>query len=107
MLALNPRAAVAAYKLASLQAEQGENLDVALALAVTAVQGLPNDPGANDAIGWIHVRKNLPRVGLPHLENSVRAAPENATYRYHLGMAYVAVGQREEGTYPSWLGHSR
>jgi tetratricopeptide (TPR) repeat protein len=97
VLADNPRAAVAAYKLASLQVEQGENLDAALALAVTAVQELPNDPGANDALGWIHVRKNLPRVGLPHLENSVRAAPENPTYRYHLGMAYVAIGQRDKG----------
>ena len=97
VLDANPRAAVAAYKLASLQVELGESLDAALALAVTAVQELPDDPGANDAIGWIHVRKNLPRVGLPHLERSARAAPDNPTYRYHLGMAYLAVGQKEKG----------
>jgi tetratricopeptide (TPR) repeat protein len=97
VLADDPRAAVAAYKLASVQVEQGENLDVALSLAVTAVQALPNDPGATDALGWIHVRKNLPHIGLRYLESSVRAAPENSTYRYHLGVAYIAIGQREKG----------
>jgi tetratricopeptide (TPR) repeat protein len=97
VLADNPRAAVAAYRLASLYAERSGNLDVALDLAVTAVQELPDDPDANDALGWIHVRKNLPRLGLPHLESSVRAAPQNPTYRYHLGMAYIAMGQQQKG----------
>jgi tetratricopeptide (TPR) repeat protein len=97
MLANDPRTPVAAYRLALAQAEGGENLDVALALAMTAIQVSPDDPGASDALGWIHVRRNLPRVGLKYLEGSVRAVPENPTYRYHLGVAYLAVGEPQKG----------
>jgi predicted Zn-dependent protease len=93
----NPRAGVPAYRLALLEAQKGGNLDGALDLAVTALQALPTDPHANAAIGWIQVRRNLPRIGLPYLQTSVRGAPEDPTFRYYLGMAYVALGRPHEG----------
>jgi len=43
-----PHAAVAAYRLATLYADRGEQLDVALTLAVMAVQQLPDEPAAAD-----------------------------------------------------------
>jgi tetratricopeptide (TPR) repeat protein len=96
ILADDSRSAVAAYRLASLHVDLGENLDVALDLASRAVLSLPQDPRANDVIGWIYVRKNLPRSAVPHLEQSVRTAPHDPVFRYHLGMAYAGVGQPQK-----------
>jgi tetratricopeptide (TPR) repeat protein len=96
ILADDSRSAVAAYRLASLHVDLGENLDVALDLASRAVQSLPQDPRANDVIGWIYVRKNLPRSAVPHLEQSVRTAPDDPVFRYHLGVAYAGVGQPQK-----------
>jgi Tfp pilus assembly protein PilF len=30
---------------------------------------------------------------MPHLEDAVRGAPNNATFRYHLGSAYLTLAQ--------------
>ncbi len=97
VLSDDPRSGVAAYRLAALNVERGENLDVALDLAQRAVRALPKDPFANDVLGWIYVRKNLPRLGLPHLEESVGITPDNALFQFHHGVALLAVGQRERG----------
>jgi tetratricopeptide (TPR) repeat protein len=97
VLAANPRAAEAAYRLALLHVDLGENLDVALSLATRAVEMLPDDPGANEALGWVYVRKNLPRIGLQHLEQCARVAPTNPTCQYRLGVAYMTMGQPRNG----------
>jgi tetratricopeptide (TPR) repeat protein len=87
-------AAVASYRLASLYAEQGDNLNTARGLAVAAKQALPDDPAVSDALGWVYVRQNLPKLGIPHLQDAVRAVPGNPAYRYHLGFAYLSMGDR-------------
>ena len=97
VLADNPHAPVALYRLAALEVYLGQNLDVALTRATTALESLPDDPAAKDVVGWILVRKGLARSGLPYLVESVRAEPENAAYRYHLGVAYIATGQPTKG----------
>jgi tetratricopeptide (TPR) repeat protein len=89
-LALDGNAAVAANNLAWLQVRRGGNLDVALQLAKTAKAAFPNEPEFNDTLGWIYVQKQLPELGLLSLLDSVRAVPDNASFRFHLGMAYVA-----------------
>jgi tetratricopeptide (TPR) repeat protein len=94
ILADDPRAVVASQRLAALIVAQGENLDTALSLALTAVKQSPKDPAANDLVGWIYVKKDLAWYALPYLEDAVRIAPDNAAYRFHLGMAYLASGQR-------------
>jgi putative PEP-CTERM system TPR-repeat lipoprotein len=93
VLELDPRAAVAANNLAWIYAEGGGNLDTALQLARTAKEQLPNAPQVNDTLGWIYVKKDLPSLAVPLLEAAVAAAvkdgQDNATYHYHLGMAYI------------------
>jgi tetratricopeptide (TPR) repeat protein len=89
-LAIDANAAVAANNLAWLQLRRGANLDVALQLAKTAKAAFPNEPEFNDTVGWIYVQKKLPELGLASLLDSVRAVPDNADFRFHLGMAYVA-----------------
>jgi len=93
VLALSPRAPKASYRLAALYVADGQNLDMALSLAIDAKQQLPDDPAVSDVIGWVYARKNLPVVAAQHLEDAVAGAPENPVYRYHLGSAYLAAGR--------------
>jgi tetratricopeptide (TPR) repeat protein len=92
IVALDPRAAKASFRLASLYVDEGDNLNVALDLAIEAKQQLPDDPAIEDLVGWIYARKDLPINALPHLKDAVRAAPNNPTFRYHLGSAYLSSG---------------
>jgi tetratricopeptide (TPR) repeat protein len=92
IVAGNPATFTAAYRLARLYADQRENLDLALSLATGAVQRLPDDPDASDALGWVYTQKDVVDLALPHLQKAVRAVPNNALYRYHLGSAYLSAG---------------
>jgi Tfp pilus assembly protein PilF len=96
-LAIEPRSPVAANNLAWLQAEAGENLDVALQLAQSAVSVSPDTPEITDTLGWIYHKKNLPAQAIQQFERSVNKAPENAMFRYHLGLAYLQAGDIERG----------
>jgi Flp pilus assembly protein TadD len=91
-LALDPRAAVAANNLAWLYVAGNRNLDQALQLAQTAQHQLPDEPRVSDTLGWIFVKKNMAPQAIPLLEASVRIAPGDPTFQYHLGMAYVQTG---------------
>ncbi len=88
------KAPVAANNLAFIYAERGTNLDVALQLAQTAKQGLPDDPNVDDTIGWIYYKKDLASLAVGPLEASVKKQPENAEAHYHLGMTYAKLGDR-------------
>jgi tetratricopeptide (TPR) repeat protein len=88
ILEIDPRAAVAANNLAWIYAEGGGNLDTALQLARTAKEQLPNAPQVNDTLGWIYVKKELPSLAIPLLQAAVEKDANNATYHFHLGMAY-------------------
>jgi putative PEP-CTERM system TPR-repeat lipoprotein len=85
-------AGVAANNLAWLYAESGGSLDSALQLAQTAKLQLPDLPEVDHTLGWVYYRKELYRLAVPRLEESVRKAPGNPTYRLHLGLAYVKQG---------------
>jgi tetratricopeptide (TPR) repeat protein len=89
-----PHAAVPALKLATLYADQGDHLDKAFDLAVMAVQQLPDDPAAADALGWVYTAKNMATLALPYLQRANRAVPNSAVYRSHLGSAYLRTGDR-------------
>ena len=64
IVALNPRAAEAAFRLASIYVAQGDNLDVAMTLAAGAKQLLPDDPAVNDVVGSVYARKGPAGGGL-------------------------------------------
>jgi tetratricopeptide (TPR) repeat protein len=87
-------APVAANNLAFMYAEQGTNLDVALQLATTAKQRLPDDPNVDDTIGWIYFKKDLPSLAVKPLEESVRRLPDRADVRLHLGLVYLKLGDK-------------
>jgi tetratricopeptide (TPR) repeat protein len=88
-LQIDSRAAVAANNAAWIDANtDGSNLDMALQLAQTAKSQLPNQHEIDDTLGWIYYKKNMPTRAIESLENSTLKSPQNATYAYHLGLAY-------------------
>lgn len=91
-LAIDRTSAVAANNLACIYVRRGDDIDIALELAQTAKAMFPNEPEFNDTLGWIYVQKRLAGSALPPLLDSVRAMPNDASFRYHLGMAYVVKG---------------
>ena len=92
-LALQPEEALAANNLAYLLLERGGNVTVALTLAQTARRRLPNVPNSADTLGWAYFQNGAYSLAVSLLEEAVKGAPSNATYRYHLGMTYQRLNE--------------
>lgn len=90
----NHDAPVAANNLAYIYAEQGANLDIALQLATSAKQGLPENPDVDDTIGWIYYKKDLASLAVKPLEESLTKRPNNPEVLYHLGLTYAKLGDK-------------
>ena len=95
-LAIDGNAAVAANNLAWIYAENGGNLDVALKLAQTAKQHIPKEAAISDTLGWIYYKKDLPSFAVSMFEDSVKQEPDNPTFQYHLGLAYLKTGDMDK-----------
>lgn len=98
-------AIIAANNLAWLYAVQGGgNLDEAVRLAQGVVQKNPQIAGFVDTLGWVYYKKGLNAVAVEQLQkavaldeaaaNKIKVSP-SPTYRYHLGMALIAKGDKE------------
>jgi tetratricopeptide (TPR) repeat protein len=85
-------APIAANNLAFIYAEDGTNLDMALQLASTAKQQMPDSPDVDDTLGWIYYKKDLPALAVRPLEESLKKRPDNAETLYHLGVTYAKIG---------------
>jgi len=96
---------IAANNLAWLYAEHGKgNLDEAVRLAQAVVQKNPNIAGFIDTLGWVYYKKGLHGAAVEQLQKAVavdeaaarasKVSP-SATYRFHLGMALKAKGDKE------------
>ena len=88
-LAIEPNAAIAANNLAWIYVATNRDLDQALSLAQTAKRLMPEDPGVNDTLGWIYVKKGMTSLAIPSLERAVKAMPDEPMFNYHLGRAYL------------------
>jgi tetratricopeptide (TPR) repeat protein len=94
-LDLDQNSTIAANNLAWMIAVQGNgNLDEAVRLAQGAVQRYPSMPGFADTLGWIYQKKGLYGPAAEQLERAVARDSANATYRYHLGMAFAGKGDK-------------
>jgi putative PEP-CTERM system TPR-repeat lipoprotein len=90
-----PRAALAAYKLASIYLERGENLDSAEQLAQNAAQLLPDQAEVVDTLGSIYYKRAMYGQAITQFQQSVAAEPDNATFHYHLGLAFSKNGETD------------
>ena len=96
-LAVDSRAVIAANNLAWMYADAGEHLDTALQLAQTATSVAPESHEVMDTLGWVSYKKQQPSLAIPFFERSIEKAPTNASYRYHLGLAYLQTGDAKRG----------
>lgn len=85
---------VALNNLAYLMAEHNGDLDDALTKAGRAKQLLPNFNEVSDTLGWIYLKKNLSDSAIQIFKELVQKAPNQATFRYHLAMAYSQKGDK-------------
>ncbi|HLA09621.1 MAG TPA: tetratricopeptide repeat protein [Pyrinomonadaceae bacterium] len=102
----DPNSSIAANNLAwmyAIRKELNGNLDEAVRLAQGVVQRNPNVAGFIDTLGWVYYHKGLHAAAVDQLQKavSVDEAAARATgrspsgnYRYHLGMALKASGDR-------------
>jgi Flp pilus assembly protein TadD len=91
-LSIDDHSPIAANNLAWMYVEDGGNLDVALQLAQTAKGGAPNSGDVDDTLGWIYYKKGLVSQAVAALKESVDKDPDNAAFKYHLGLAYARSG---------------
>ena len=95
-IAIDPNFAPAVGNLAYVQAKQGADLNVALSLAQKAKQLSPDTDAITDILGWVEYLRGSREETLPMFKECVHKDPERAVYRYHLGMALLATGERRE-----------
>ncbi len=91
-----PNTPAALNNLAWLYSEHDGNLDMALDMAQRAKQGMPDNPSVTDTLAWIQYRKGLASIAVNDFSDLVRQAPDNPTYRFHLGMALLKLGRDAE-----------
>jgi len=94
-IALRPDDASLLNDVAFYFAENGGDLDEALQLARRAVEKLNGESYASDTLAWIYLKKNMTEPALQILTTLVKRYPDAAVYRYHLGAALAAKGDRE------------
>jgi Tfp pilus assembly protein PilF len=95
-LALDPSLGWVANNLAWLHVSEGGNLDVALSLAQKAKERLPDSPATSDTLAWVLINKGLHSAALPIMKECVAKVPSSPIYRYHLGMALLGSGRKQE-----------
>jgi tetratricopeptide (TPR) repeat protein len=93
-LKIRPDDPTALNNLAYLKADDGVDLDQALAFAQRAQDKLPNSLDVRDTVALIYVKKNLTDDSLRMLRELVTQKPDSPTYHLHLAMALYQKGDR-------------
>jgi Flp pilus assembly protein TadD len=88
----HPGIAGARNDLAWLLAEDGEDLDTALALAQQA-RNRNESPEVLDTLGWVHLKRGETEQAIEVLEQAVAGRSDSPSMRYHLGSALREAGQ--------------
>jgi tetratricopeptide (TPR) repeat protein len=98
LLKLQPGSLVVANNLASLLSDYRTDA-ASLERAYTIAAGLRKAqvPQFKDTLGWVHHQRGEHKAALPLLEEAATELPNIALVRYHLGVAYVAVGDNAKG----------
>jgi tetratricopeptide (TPR) repeat protein len=90
--------------LAWILAEEGTDLERALALAQEAQQAEPENAEIADTLGYVYLKKGLSDPALQQFKYAVELAGraendvqvERPEYHYHLGLALKALGRNDE-----------
>lgn len=93
-LKLQPDNPVVLNNLAFLLADTGGNLDEALTKANRAKQLMPQLFEISDTVGYIYLKKGLPDPAIDIFKDLVHKQPNQAIFRFHLGLAYSQKGDK-------------
>jgi tetratricopeptide (TPR) repeat protein len=96
-LEADPHFAVASANMAWVDAQQNKDLDVALGLAQSAKSQMPEVASVSDTLAWVMYKKGNYSGAIPLLQDCVKRSPDSAQFRYHLGLALVAIGEKDSG----------
>jgi len=94
ILKINPNEPVALNNLAFRKAEEGTDLDSALAMAQKARQLAPNANAMADTLGWIYIKKSQSADAERIFKDLVAKEPANYQFHYHYGMALNLKGDK-------------
>ena len=94
VIQLQPDNPTALNNLAYLEAEEGVDLDQALAHAQRARQKLPADLDVQDTLALVYLRKNLTSDGIRMLRELVAQKPASAPFHLHLALGLYQKGDR-------------
>jgi tetratricopeptide (TPR) repeat protein len=94
VIQLQPENATALNNLAYLEAEEGVDLNQALAHAQRAQQKLPGDLDVQDTLALVYIRKNLTNESIRMLRDLVSRKPDSAPFHLHLALALYQKGDR-------------
>lgn len=81
--------------LAYIKADQGVDLDRAIALAQGAVQRAPSNAGYGDTLGYVYYKHGLLRESRAILEPLAKNNPKNPAFHIHLAMTLYALGRKD------------
>jgi tetratricopeptide (TPR) repeat protein len=93
-LKIQPDNAVALNNLAYLKAEEGRDLDRALAMAQQAHEKTPNSAQIADTLGWVYLKKNMTAEAITAFHEALQKdSSPSPEVHYHLAMALNQDGE--------------
>ncbi len=96
LLELSPDHTPTLNYLGYMWAEEGENLEQAIALIRRAVAQEPDNGAYVDSLGWAYYQLGRYEEAREHLEWAARLVPNDATIFEHLGDLYKALNNLEQ-----------
>jgi len=97
VLSHDPNSVTALNNLAYVYAELLNDQDHALELAERARRLAPDAANVADTYGWMLWQHGRSDSALPLLQDAAKRLPNSAEAQYHLGLALVKLGQKQEG----------
>lgn len=98
-LKLSPQQPEVLNYLAYSWADHGKNLEQALAMLESALEGAPDDPYIADSVGWALHKNGRTEEAVPYLEGALYYLPDDTTVNDHLGDVYWHIGRRLEARF--------
>lgn len=94
-IAVDPNFSPALNNLAYLYSEQFNDIDRGFEMAQRARKLLPDEPHAEDTLGWVLYRKREFAWALSLLQDAAANLPGDAEAEYHLAMSQYMMGQED------------
>ena len=96
---IDPSDAYALNYLGYWWADEGRNLDEAIAMIEQAVSQRPDSGFFVDSLGWVHFRLGDPVTAVGYLERATELEPSDPEITGHLGDVYWVLGRHDEARF--------